>query len=113
MLNTVLRNLLSNAVKFTHRNGNINVSASIKEKEVVITVEDTGIGISKSNINKLFRIDTKYSAPGTDKETGTGLGLKLCKEFIEKMNGSISVKSVENVGSKFIFSVPVKIVSNT
>jgi signal transduction histidine kinase/DNA-binding NarL/FixJ family response regulator len=107
MLNTVLRNLLSNAVKFTHRNGSIHVKAMINSNEVVISVEDTGIGISKSNINKLFRLDTKYSVPGTDKETGTGLGLKLCKEFIEKMNGSIYVKSVENKGSEFIFSIPV------
>lgn len=106
MVNTILRNLLSNAVKFTSRNGSVRVGAKIDDKEVIISVEDTGTGISKENINKLFRLDTKYSVPGTDKETGTGLGLKLCKEFIEKMNGTISVKSIENKGSQFIFSIP-------
>ena len=106
MLNTVLRNLLSNAIKFTHRNGSVHVSAKISESEVIISIEDTGTGISKENINKLFRLDSKYSVPGTDKETGTGLGLKLCKEFIEKMNGSIYVNSTENKGSEFVFSIP-------
>jgi signal transduction histidine kinase len=107
MLNTILRNLLSNAVKFTHRNGSIHVSAKINEREVILSIEDTGIGISKENISKLFRLDSKYSVPGTDKETGTGLGLKLCKEFIEKMNGSIYVNSTENKGSEFVFSIPL------
>ncbi len=113
MLNTVLRNLLSNAVKFTHRNGSVHVSAKVDESEVVISIEDTGTGISKENISKLFRLDSKYSVPGTDKEAGTGLGLKLCKEFIEKMNGSIYVKSTENKGSEFVFSIPAIDIPNT
>ena len=113
MLNTVLRNLLSNAVKFTHRNGSVHVSAKIDESEVIISIEDTGTGISKENISKLFRLDSKYSVPGTDKETGTGLGLKLCKEFIEKMNGSIYVNSTENKGSEFVFSIPAIDIPNT
>ena len=113
MLNTVLRNLLSNAVKFTHRNGSVHVSAKISENEVIISIEDTGTGISKENISKLFRLDSKYSVPGTDKETGTGLGLKLCKEFIEKMNGSIYVNSTENKGSEFVFSIPGIDIPNT
>ncbi len=108
MINTILRNLLSNAVKFTHRYGKVKVSAVLSADEVTISVKDTGIGISEDNIKKLFRIDTKYTRPGTEKEQGTGLGLKLSKEFVEKMNGSIWVESIENEGSEFIFSIPGK-----
>lgn len=108
MINTILRNLLSNAVKFTHKYGKVNVSLANSGDEVVISVKDTGIGISEDNIKKLFRIDSKYTRPGTEKEQGTGLGLKLCKEFVEKMEGKIWVESIENEGSEFIFSIPVK-----
>ncbi len=108
MINTVLRNLLSNAVKFTNRNGKVNVSTVLNGNRVTISVKDTGIGISGENLKKLFRIDTKYTRPGTEKEQGTGLGLKLSKEFVEKMSGKIWVKSIENQGSEFIFSIPVK-----
>jgi len=108
MINTILRNLLSNAVKFTHKYGKVNVSLANSGDEVVISVKDTGIGISEDNIKKLFRIDSKYTRPGTEKEQGTGLGLKLCKEFVEKMEGKIWVESTENEGSEFIFSIPVK-----
>ena len=108
MLNTVMRNLLSNAVKFTPRNGKVIGRAIIESDEVIISVKDTGIGISKENIEKLFRIDTKNSMPGTENEQGTGLGLKLCKEFVEKQGGKIWVESIENKGSEFKFSIPVK-----
>lgn len=108
MINTILRNLLSNAVKFTHKYGKVNVSLANSGDEMVISVKDTGIGISEGNIKKLFRIDSKYTRPGTEKEQGTGLGLKLCKEFVEKMEGKIWVESTENEGSEFIFSIPVK-----
>jgi two-component system sensor histidine kinase/response regulator len=83
------------------------VDAIVENDFVIISVKDTGIGISKENIEKLFRIDTKYSLPGTDKEQGTGLGLKLSKEFVEKQGGKIWVESVENKGSEFKFSVPL------
>jgi two-component system sensor histidine kinase/response regulator len=108
MINTVLRNLLSNAVKFTNRHGKVMVSSVISRNEITISVKDNGIGISGENIEKLFRIDTKYSRPGTYKEQGTGLGLKLSKEFVEKQGGKIWVESVENKGSEFKFSIPVK-----
>jgi PAS domain S-box-containing protein len=108
MINTVLRNLLSNGVKFTRKNGKVTVAAATTENEVTISVKDTGIGISDENIKKLFRIDTKFQLPGTDNEQGTGLGLKLCKEFVEKLGGKIWVESVENKGSNFKFSIPVK-----
>jgi two-component system sensor histidine kinase/response regulator len=108
MINTVLRNLLSNAIKFTHNFGTVIVSTDVKEGEAVISVKDTGIGIPKVSINKLFRIDAKYTRPGTDKEQGTGLGLKVSKEFIEMNGGKIWVKSKVNKGSEFSFSIPVQ-----
>ena len=106
MLNTVLRNLLSNAIKFTPRRGRIVVSSKISDNEVFISVKDNGIGISAENIDKLFRIDSKYTRPGTEKEIGTGLGLKLSREFVEKLGGKIWVESSEETGSEFIFSIP-------
>ena len=107
MINTVLRNLLSNALKFTHRYGIVNVKVIINDEEVIVSVKDNGIGISPGNIKNLFRIDSKYSMPGTEKEQGTGLGLKLSKEFVEKMKGRIWVDSIERQGSEFFFSIPV------
>jgi signal transduction histidine kinase/DNA-binding NarL/FixJ family response regulator len=107
MINTVLRNLISNAIKFTPKFGTITIIAGINNKEAVINVKDTGIGIPEENIKDLFRIDTKYSRPGTNKEQGTGLGLKLCKEFVELLGGTIRVESTVNKGSEFIFSIPV------
>jgi signal transduction histidine kinase len=106
MMNTVVRNLLNNAIKFTHRGGKVNVRIIRNKKEIVVSVKDNGIGIPVEDIGKLFRIDTKFQVPGTDKEQGTGLGLKLCKEFIEKHNGKIWVRSTLNKGSEFKFSVP-------
>lgn len=106
MLNTVLRNLLSNAIKFTPRGGSIIVSGEVKDNNAFISVKDNGIGISKEHIGKLFRIDSKYSRPGTEKELGTGLGLKLSREFVEKLGGKIWVESTENLGSVFTFTIP-------
>ncbi|MCE5348186.1 MAG: PAS domain S-box protein [Bacteroidales bacterium] len=106
MINTVLRNILSNALKFTYRYGKVVVSALIDSDDAIISVKDNGIGISKENIDKLFRIDTKYSMPGTNNEQGTGLGLKLSREFVEKHGGRIWVESIEFQGSEFTFSIP-------
>ena len=111
MLNTVLRNLLSNAIKFTPRRGRIIVSSQISSNEVFISVKDNGIGISAENIDKLFRIDSKYTRPGTEKEIGTGLGLKLSKEFVEKLGGRIWVESSEESGSEFVFSIPRQVLA--
>jgi PAS domain S-box-containing protein len=108
MIKTILRNLLSNAVKYSYRTGKVIVGATVNDHDVIISVKDTGIGIPKENINKIFRIDAKYSVPGTENEQGTGLGLKLCKEFAEKQGGKIWVESIENEGSEFKFSIPVK-----
>jgi signal transduction histidine kinase len=107
MINTILRNLLSNAIKFTDRGGKVVISTENNKDEVIISVKDTGIGISRENIEKLFRLDSKYSLPGTENEQGTGLGLKLSKEFVEKEGGRIWVESIVNQGSVFNFSIPL------
>lgn len=107
MINTVIRNLISNAIKFTPYNGNINITTKINEKYVYIAVNDTGVGIPAEDLNKLFRMDINYSKPGTNSEQGTGLGLLLCKDFVEKNGGTITVESEENKGSTFTFSLPL------
>jgi len=106
MLSTVLRNLISNALKFSPVNTKIEVSSIDNEDDVQISIKDYGVGISAQNLERLFRIDESYTTLGTEKEKGTGLGLLLCKEFIEKHGGKITVKSKENEGSSFIFSIP-------
>jgi len=106
MLKTILRNLISNALKYTQKNGNVWVSASINDSNVEIVVADDGGGIKADDLCKLFRIDVVFSTEGTEKEKGTGLGLVLCKEFIEKHGGNISVESELGKGSKFKFTFP-------
>lgn len=108
MFKTILRNLVSNGIKFTKENGSVHLTAIANEKFVNITVQDTGIGLSQENINKLFRIDINYTTLGTNKERGTGLGLVLCKELVEKNGGKIWVESEIGKGAKFIFSLPKK-----
>lgn len=107
MVNTVIRNLISNAIKFTPNNGNIEVINNLTGQFVYVSVKDSGVGISPEDINKLFRIDVNYSKPGTNEEQGTGLGLLLCKDFIEKNGGKIFVESEENKGSTFTFTLPL------
>ena len=106
MLNTIIRNIISNSIKFTEQGGTITLETFDAGEFVEVSVKDTGIGINKDNLNKLFRLDASYSSPGTDKESGTGLGLILCKEFVERNGGSISVKSELGKGSIFVFSLP-------
>jgi len=105
MVNTIVRNLISNALKFTNTNGEIRVSTKIEDEFIVLSVQDSGIGISKKNQEKLFRLDCNYTTSGTNDETGSGLGLILCKEFAEKNGGNIWVESEENKGSKFLFTL--------
>lgn len=107
LLNLVLRNLLSNAIKFTYKNGSIIVSCESKNNIVEISVADNGVGISKENMDKIFRIDVPHSTEGTAKEKGTGLGLILCKEIIEKNGSKIWVESEKSKGSIFTFTLPV------
>ncbi|MCX6307941.1 MAG: ATP-binding protein, partial [Bacteroidia bacterium] len=106
MMSTILRNLISNAIKFTHPGGHIVISAQQLPDELIIGVSDNGVGITKDTIDHLFQIDQSHSTLGTNSEKGTGLGLILCKEFIEKHGGKIWVESMENQGSNFQFSIP-------
>lgn len=106
MINTVVRNLISNALKFTKPGGKIILSHKKENQFIEVTVTDTGVGIKGENISKLFRLEESISTPGTDKEQGTGLGLILCKEFIEKNGGKIWLESEYGKGSKFKFTIP-------
>mgnify|MGYP003624971355 CR=1 FL=1 len=107
MINTVVRNLVSNAIKFTPRGGEVIVESKQLKGSIEITIRDNGIGIKADDIAKLFRIDEQLVQNGTENETGTGLGLILCKEFIDKHKGEIYVKSEPNKGSSFIFTLPM------
>jgi signal transduction histidine kinase len=106
MLSTVLRNLVSNAIKFTNSDGSININAEQNSENVTISVSDNGVGIPPENLEKLFDISEVLTTKGTEKETGTGLGLLLCKEFVEKHGGKIWVESEEGKGSDFKFTLP-------
>ncbi|MFN6092273.1 MAG: ATP-binding protein [Bacteroidota bacterium] len=107
MISTVLRNLISNAIKFTRPEGIITISSDQKQDEIIISVNDNGIGMTKEESEKLFKIDVIYSKQGTNHEKGTGLGLILCKEFLEKNNGKIWIESTVNGGTTFNFSLPI------
>lgn len=106
MIDTVVRNLLSNAVKFTEAGGSIDVAAQAQHDAVDISISDSGIGMDIDTLNALFRIDKKTSQPGTAGEHGSGLGLILCRELVEKNGGSIRVNSVKGQGTTFTFSLP-------
>ena len=110
MINLVLRNIISNAIKFTPNNGEINVGAKVNNDLVEMCVQDTGTGISAENIEKLFS-NQYFTTNGTANESGTGLGLMLCKEFLSKNGGNISVESELGKGSKFVFTLPRAIVT--
>ncbi len=107
MTKAIIRNLISNAIKFTNPEGKVAISTAKKKDMMQVTVTDNGTGISKENISRLFRIDDPFKAAGTENEQGTGLGLILCKEFVEKNGGKIWVESEIGVGSKFIFTLPL------
>jgi len=106
MIMTVLRNLLSNAIKFTYQNGQIFIKCLTIENSIEFHVKDSGTGIESEHLEKLFGIESKLSKPGTANETGTGLGLILCKEFVEMHGGRIWVESEVGCGSDFRFTIP-------
>ncbi len=108
MLRTILRNLISNAIKFTHENGQIILRAEQQDTDMIITVSDNGIGMSQEVVSRLWQIAELYTSPGTKGEKGTGLGLMLCKEFVEKHNGRIWVESEVGKGSDFKIALPVR-----
>jgi two-component system, sensor histidine kinase and response regulator len=106
-LRLVLRNLVNNAIKFTPSQGKVEILAkSVLEGQVEVSVQDTGVGIKPERIERLFKFDRQYSTKGTKNELGTGLGLLLCKEFVEKNNGQIWAKSAVGQGSSFNFTLP-------
>lgn len=107
MLSTVIRNLISNAIKFSYTGGTVDVLLNRTEDSVQLQVEDYGIGIPADRVEKLFKIDEAISTRGTLNETGTGLGLILCMEFIKKHKGEITVQSTENEGTTFNVTLPV------
>ena len=104
---TILRNLISNAIKFTNEKGKVEINAKINESEIEISISDTGIGMSDNTLEKLFRIDEKVATSGTSGEKGTGLGLILCKEFIQHNNGRFWVQSEPGKGATFYLALPV------
>ena len=107
MINTVLRNILTNAIKFSNINGKVTISAEPQNDNfVAISVEDTGVGMTKETLKSLFTIAQNNTTLGTSHESGTGLGLIIVKEFVEKNNGTISVESKEGKGSKFTVTLP-------
>jgi signal transduction histidine kinase len=106
MVKTILRNLISNAIKYSNTNGEITINAIEDNQYVEVAIKDNGIGITSEIQKKLFKIDSLHSTPGTNNERGTGLGLLLCKEFVELHGGIITVKSETGKGSKFTFTLP-------
>ena len=106
MLHSIFRNLLANAIKFSFHGGAIALSSQLTPTQVLISVHDTGRGMSKELQERLFRMDVKNSLPGTSGEKGTGLGLLLCQEFVQRHRGKIWVESQEGKGSTFTFSMP-------
>lgn len=109
MFDFIFRNLLSNAVKFSYEDTDIVVRNFYEGDEAVFEIEDRGVGISPDELNKLFQPETHFTKRGTRDERGTGLGLLLCKEFLQKMNGRITVSSVPTKGSSFRFYLPSSI----
>ncbi len=107
MVKTILRNLISNAIKFTQPTGKVEIFYQKELSFVRISIKDNGIGIEEDDVLKLWDLSNMFTTPGTDEETGSGLGLILCKEFVEKHGGEIWVKSQVNVGSTFEFTLPL------
>ncbi|NVK52580.1 MAG: PAS domain S-box protein [Flavobacteriaceae bacterium] len=107
MVDTIFRNLISNAIKFTNTQGKIKVKIKQKSKKYSISIEDNGIGMDEMQLKNIFQIDKNISTSGTQKETGTGLGLILCKEFVDLHGGKINVKSTPKKGTKFCIELPL------
>ena len=107
MINSVIRNLMTNAVKFTDKDRKVEVIMQTRDNDIEVSIADEGIGIPEENMGKLFRIDEKFKSTGTAGEKGTGLGLIICKEFVEKNGGEITVQSNPGQGTTFSFTIPM------
>jgi signal transduction histidine kinase len=108
MIETIMRNLISNSIKYSYSGGSIEVIIEEELSSYLISVSDHGVGIKSTALESLFRIDEGISTNGTLNETGTGLGLILCKEFVEKHGGQIWAESEPGTGSKFTVSLPIQ-----
>lgn len=104
---TILRNLISNAIKFSYSEGTINISTVTEEDFIIIQIKDSGIGMDEKKISELFHFGSGYSTRGTANESGTGLGLVICKELVEMQGGKMWVESKKDKGSVFYFSIPI------
>jgi hypothetical protein len=107
MLGSVLRNLLSNAIKFSFFGGQITIDIVQDNEQLIVSVRDEGVGMDADHLEKLFKLEESFTSPGTGGEKGSGLGLLICKEFIEKHHGKLWVISQLNQGSTFFFSLPL------
>lgn len=108
IINTILRNLLMNSIKFTREEGSIQITAEKKDKNIIIQVSDTGIGMSKTQINEILFSGSVMSSQGTKNEKGTGLGLYLIKEFIDAINGQLKIESTRNKGTVVTCVIPAE-----
>ena len=106
-INIVIRNLITNALKFTPKGGAVTISCEQIPKFVKLKISDTGVGISQENLDKLFHTASLFSTKGTDNEEGSGLGLQLCKDFVERNGGILSVESSEGKGTTFSITIPL------
>ena len=107
MISSIIRNIFSNAIKFTHTEGKVDIILYSEGNHIKIAISDNGIGMSQEEINSLFNVGTAKKSIGTEKEQGTGLGLILCKEFIDYHKGKIEIESKKDAGSTFIVSLPI------
>lgn len=107
MAATIIRNLISNAIKFSHKGGAIKITAETDDRQVLVSVEDNGVGIRREKLAEIFEIDKRTCTLGTENEQGSGLGLILCKEFITRHQGKIWAESTPGIGSTFKFSIPL------
>ncbi|MHC1690229.1 MAG: sensor histidine kinase [Bacteroidales bacterium] len=107
MLKTILRNLISNAIKFSPRGSDVKVQVDTENEFARISVSDKGIGISEKNLSRLWQLSEQFTTKGTENEDGTGLGLVLCREFVEKHGGKIWAASEQGNGSDFMFTIPL------
>ena len=109
MLNSVIQNLVSNAIKFSERGGTVRITSKVQDGFVELSVTDTGVGIEEEGLKNIFRIDKHHSTRGTEDEKGSGLGLILCKEFVEKNGGQIWVESKSGEGTTIRFTIPLTV----
>lgn len=111
MLDTIIRNLLTNAIKFSFKGHKVTLAATETGENVLFMISDNGIGIQEKRLKELFKLDKYTNTNGTENELGTGLGLILCKDFVEKNNGTIWIESVPDKGTQAFFSIPVNVSS--